>query len=64
MNQLGFADFRVDAFEKAEQLPMPKPDKTKITKWNFTDFPVHAVESAAFASLDELPEEVKAIDRY
>ena len=29
------ADFRADALVKAEQLPMPKPDKTKIDKWNF-----------------------------
>ena len=40
---------------------MPTPDKTKITKWNFLDFPIHTVESGPFASLDELPEEVKAI---
>lgn len=56
-----FADFRVSALEKAAVLELPKPDRTNITKWNFTDFPVHTVESAAYASLDELPEEVKAI---
>lgn len=56
-----FADFRVAALEKAAELALPKPDKTNITKWNFTEFPVHTVESAKFASLEELPEEVKAI---
>lgn len=56
-----FADFRVSALEKAAALELPKPDRTNITKWNFVDFPAHTVESAAYASLDELPEEVKAI---
>ena len=55
------ADFRADALAKVEQLPMPKPDKTKIDKWNFTEFPVHAVESSVYASLDELPEEARAL---
>ncbi|WP_342514789.1 Fe-S cluster assembly protein SufD [Sporosarcina sp. FSL K6-1522] len=55
------ADFRVDALAKVEQLPMPKPDKTKIDNWNFTEFPVHAVESATYASLDELPAEALAL---
>ena len=54
-------DFRVKAFGELETLPMPKPDKTKITNWNFTEFPTHTVESSTFTSLDELPEEVKAI---
>ncbi|KGR82624.1 Fe-S cluster assembly protein SufD [Lysinibacillus odysseyi] len=56
-----FADFRVAALEKAAELALPKPDKTNITKWNFTEFPVHAVESAKFTSLEELPAEVKAL---
>ncbi len=56
-----FAEYRVQALQAAENLPMPTPDKTKIDKWNFTNFPVHTVESKPFASLSELPEEVKAI---
>ncbi|BDH62749.1 FeS cluster assembly protein SufD [Lysinibacillus sp. PLM2] len=56
-----FTDLRATAIEKAAELPMPKPDKTNITNWNFLDFPVHTVESASFASLDELSEEVKSI---
>ncbi|KGR91645.1 Fe-S cluster assembly protein SufD [Ureibacillus massiliensis 4400831 = CIP 108448 = CCUG 49529] len=56
-----FTDLRATAIEKAAELPMPKPDKTNITNWNFLDFPVHTVESAPFASLDELSEEVKTI---
>ncbi|MFC5591345.1 Fe-S cluster assembly protein SufD [Sporosarcina soli] len=55
------ADFRADALAKLDQLPMPKPDKTKIDKWNFTEFPNHVVESTTFASLDELPEAARAL---
>ncbi|MER2009632.1 MAG: Fe-S cluster assembly protein SufD [Psychrobacillus sp.] len=54
-------DFRLSALGQVETLPMPTPDKTKITNWNFTEFPAHTVESTTFSSLDELPEEVKAL---
>ncbi|MFJ8236806.1 Fe-S cluster assembly protein SufD [Ureibacillus sp. NPDC094379] len=56
-----FAEARSTALSKAQELAMPKPDKTNITKWNFTEFPVHTVESESFASLNELPEEVKSL---
>ncbi|TSI06855.1 Fe-S cluster assembly protein SufD [Lysinibacillus sp. BW-2-10] len=56
-----FADLRATAIEKAAELPMPKPDKTNITKWNFIEFPVHTVESTPFNSLQELPTEIKEI---
>ena len=56
-----FTELRVRALEQAQSLPMPKPDKTKIDKWNFTEFPVHTVESNPYADLNELPEEVKAL---
>ncbi|WP_301108871.1 Fe-S cluster assembly protein SufD [Sporosarcina sp.] len=55
------ADFRANALAKAETLAMPKPDKTKITNWNFTEFPSHTVESSIFATLEELPTEAKAL---
>ncbi|MCM3639252.1 Fe-S cluster assembly protein SufD [Sporosarcina luteola] len=55
------ADFRADALAKVEQLPMPTPDKTKIDKWNFVEFPVHAVESSTFATLADLPAEAKEL---
>ncbi|AXH99718.1 Fe-S cluster assembly protein SufD [Sporosarcina sp. PTS2304] len=51
------ADFRANALAKAEVLAMPKPDKTKITNWNFTEFPSHTVESSIYATLTELPTE-------
>ncbi|MDM5311928.1 Fe-S cluster assembly protein SufD [Peribacillus frigoritolerans] len=55
------SELRIQAFSELEKLPMPKPDKTKIDKWNFTTFQTHTVESEAFASLEELPEEIKSI---
>lgn len=54
-------EFRLNALELSETLPMPRPDKTKIDKWNFTQFDRHTVKSEGFSSLSELPEEVKAL---
>lgn len=54
-------ELRVEALEKADHLPMPKPDKTNISKWNFTQFDKHIVSSEDFSSLNELPEEVKSL---
>ncbi|MFD1778758.1 Fe-S cluster assembly protein SufD [Fredinandcohnia salidurans] len=54
-------ELRLQALEKAEDLPMPRPDKTKIDKWNFTQFANHIVESAPYNSIDELPEEIKSL---
>ncbi|MCA1031604.1 Fe-S cluster assembly protein SufD [Bacillus timonensis] len=54
-------DLRLQALEKVEGLPMPKPDKTKIDKWNFTQFTNHVVKSEPYQSLEELPEAVKAL---
>ncbi|RNF39310.1 Fe-S cluster assembly protein SufD [Planococcus salinus] len=56
-----FTELRVKALAAAEALPLPKPDKTKIINWNFTEFPVHATESSTYSSLEELPEEVKSV---
>ena len=54
-------ELREKAFDSLTSLEMPKPDKTNIRNWNFTEFANHTVESEAFSSLDELPEEVKAL---
>jgi Fe-S cluster assembly protein SufD len=54
-------ELRERALADVATLPMVKPDKTNVEKWNFTEFPTHTVESSTYASLDELPEEVKAI---
>lgn len=54
-------DLRLEALEKAADLPLPKPDKTKINNWNFTDFEKHIVQSNDFASPEDLPEEVRTL---
>jgi len=54
-------EFRMNALSKAETLPMPRPDKTNIDKWNFTNINGLKVKSSPYASLNELPEEVKAL---
>jgi Fe-S cluster assembly protein SufD len=54
-------EFRQKALNAVDSLPMPRPDKTKIDKWNFTEFTQHTVKSEAYASLSELPEDVKAL---
>jgi Fe-S cluster assembly protein SufD len=53
--------FRQQALTAAETVPMPRPDKTKIDKWNFTEFNKHTVKSAPYTSLAELPADVKAL---
>lgn len=54
-------DLRVKALELAEDLPMPKPDKTNIKNWNFTQIDKHIVSSEDFDSVNDLPEEAKAL---
>ncbi|MFC0523850.1 Fe-S cluster assembly protein SufD [Pontibacillus salicampi] len=50
-------ELRLNALEQADSLPMPKPDKTKIDKWNFSRFQ-HEVEGQTIDSLDDLPESI------
>jgi Fe-S cluster assembly protein SufD len=53
-------DFRLKAFETAEAIDMPKPDKTKITRWDFDTFEhVTNDQSAKQISLNDLPEGIK-----
>jgi Fe-S cluster assembly protein SufD len=52
-------ELRLQALELANNLPMPKPDKTKIDKWNFTEFKHEATGKAV--AFNELPEDVKAL---
>lgn len=52
--------FRLEAFDRSESLAMPKPDKTNITKWNFTNFKHQSeAEESAIESLDQLPSDIK-----
>ncbi|MFB6467515.1 Fe-S cluster assembly protein SufD [Cytobacillus sp. Hz8] len=54
-------EFRLNALTRVEELPLPKVDKTKIAKWNFTQFDRHIVKSEDYSSLNELPSEVKTL---
>ena len=56
-----FSGLRANALTKAGELELPKPDKTKITKWNFTEFKQHTVDSKPYENLSELPEAAKAL---
>ncbi|WP_330948938.1 Fe-S cluster assembly protein SufD [Virgibacillus sp. MG-45] len=49
---------RVQALEQAETLEMPKPDKTKIGKWNFTRF-AHDYKEGNSISMTNLPVEIQ-----
>ncbi|TDL32478.1 Fe-S cluster assembly protein SufD [Jeotgalibacillus sp. S-D1] len=55
------SSLRLDALAKADDLPLPKPDKTKITKWNFTQFAKHTVDSDIYSSLEDMPESIKSL---
>ena len=52
-------NFRLDAIEQAEKLEMPKPDKTTIRNWNFTDFNHEFKTGEAVSSVKDLPEELR-----
>ena len=52
-------DIRLDAIEQAETLEMPKPDKTTIRNWNFTDFNHEFKSGEAITSIKDLPEELR-----
>lgn len=51
--------FRLDALSQAESLDMPKPDKTNINRWNFTEFKHESVEAEEITSLNDLPQELR-----
>ncbi|MDG5471748.1 Fe-S cluster assembly protein SufD [Jeotgalibacillus sp. ET6] len=55
------SSLRLDALAKADDLPLPKPDKTKIAKWNFTQFANHTIDSEVYGSVEELPESIKTL---
>ncbi|QKY69820.1 Fe-S cluster assembly protein SufD [Lentibacillus sp. CBA3610] len=52
-------DLRLQALEQADSLEMPQPDKTNITKWNFSNFKHDAAKGEKIASLDQLPEDIQ-----
>lgn len=52
-------ELRLQALEQAETLAMPEPDKTKIKRWNFSQFKHTAETGEAISSLEDLPEELQ-----
>ena len=54
-------ELRRKALKLTETLEMPKPDKTKINRWDFDSFKQHETTGEVYSSLDQLPEEVKNI---
>ena len=54
-------ELRKKALKLTETLEMPKPDKTKLKKWDFDAFKQHHVESKSYNDVSELPESVKNI---
>lgn len=53
-----FAALRNKAFRLAEELPLPKPEKTRISDWNFTDCDCQP-KGTAVASLKDLPKDIR-----
>lgn len=51
-------DLRLQALDQVETLDMPEPDKTNITRWNFTRFK-HTAEGETISSLNHLPDEIQ-----
>lgn len=54
-------ELRQKALKLTETLEMPKPDKTKLRKWDFDSCKQHEVEGQSFNNLSELPESIKKI---
>ncbi|PTK69986.1 Fe-S cluster assembly protein SufD [Staphylococcus haemolyticus] len=54
-------ELRQKALKLTETLEMPKPDKTKLRKWDFDSFKQHEVEGQSFNNLSELTEAIKKI---
>lgn len=55
------SELRLEALALADEKSLPKPDKTRITNWNFTEFPHHKAEGSTFQSLKDIPEAAKSV---
>lgn len=51
---------RLEAYELANTLPLPKPDKTNINRWNFTSF-THDALGEKIIDLANAPEQLKVL---
>lgn len=54
-------ELRKKALKLTETLEMPKPDKTKLRKWDFDTFKQHHTTGHAYTQLTDLPKSVKEI---
>ena len=54
-------ELRKKALKLTETLEMPKPDKTKLRKWDFDTFKQHHTTGDAYTQLTVLPKSVKEI---
>lgn len=50
---------RIEALDLADRLELPKPDKTKITRWNFTEFK-HLAQGDKIENLSDAPDALKS----
>src|SRR5690625_4028030 len=51
-------ELRLQAFDQAENLAMPEPDKTNISRWNFSKFK-HKANGEVISTLNHLPEDIQ-----
>ena len=54
-------ELRKKALKLTETLEMPKPDKTKLRKWDFDTFKQHHTTGDSYHQLTDLPKSVKEI---
>ncbi|KYG33564.1 Fe-S cluster assembly protein SufD [Alkalihalobacillus trypoxylicola] len=54
-------DIRLNGLELVDSLELPKPDKTKINKWNFTEFNRELAEAQSVESLSKLPKPLQEL---
>lgn len=54
-------ELRKKALKLTETLEMPKPDKTKLRKWDFDTFKQHHTTGDSYTQLTDLPKSVKEI---
>ncbi len=53
--------FRLQALAQADVLPMPKPDKTNISNWDFIGEMQNPITQEEFTSIDTLNNDVKSL---
>ncbi|GAA0448237.1 Fe-S cluster assembly protein SufD [Lentibacillus halophilus] len=54
-------ELRLQALKQADALEPPKPDKTRIDKWNFSHFKHDAVDADKITSLHNVPADIQDV---